>query len=227
MEAEWISTGAWQARFAYLNHSGSVSRCKDWAVVIHIRNIDVDSGSWGHRRHAAVYCLDEQGVSRHLPKNKGPTVKIMVPASFWAYTEVLWACYALLKMSCLHFESLDQVSQPGHQLAFGAGSFFVARGWSVHCRMFSSTPSLYPLEVNIASDHLSETKMSPKYCQMSPGGTSLLFRSTALGLCLNHNSCHHWSVSCISFDTSGVPYGDLSHSEIFLSITSMASFSVF
>lgn len=112
-------------------------------------------------------------------------------------------------------------------LAFGARSFFVARGWSVHCRMFSSTPSLYPLEVNIASDHLSETKISPKYCQMSPGGTSLLFRSTALGLCLNHNSCHHWSVSCISFDTSGVPYGALSHSEIFLSITSMASFSVF
>lgn len=113
MEAEWISTGAWQARFAYLNHSGSVSRCKDWAVVIHIRNIDVDSGSWGHCRHAAVYCLDKQGVSRHLPKHKGPTVKIMVSASFRAHTEVLWACYALLKMSCVCFKSLDQVSQPG------------------------------------------------------------------------------------------------------------------
>ena len=44
-EADCNSTGAWQARFAYLNHSSSVSRCKDWAVVIHIRNVDVDSGS--------------------------------------------------------------------------------------------------------------------------------------------------------------------------------------
>lgn len=161
MEAECNSTGAWQARFAYLNHSSSISRCKDWAVVIHIRNIDVDSGSWGHRRHAAVYCLDEQGVSRHLPKHRGSTVKTTVPASFSAHTEVLWACSALLKMSCLRFESLDQVFQPGHQPAFGARSFFVTRGWSVHCRMFSRTPAVYPLEVNIASDHLSETKMSP------------------------------------------------------------------
>ena len=32
MEAECNSTGAWQARFAYLNHSGGISRCKDWAV---------------------------------------------------------------------------------------------------------------------------------------------------------------------------------------------------
>lgn len=161
MEAECDSTGAWQARFAYLNHSSSISRCKDWAVVIHIRNIDVDSGSWGHRRHAAVYCLDEQGVSRHLPKHKGSTVKTTVPASFSAHTEVLRACSALLKMSCLRFESLDQVFQPGHQPAFGARSFFVTRGWSVYCRMFSRTPAVYPLEVNIASDHLSETKMSP------------------------------------------------------------------
>ena len=68
-EAESIKTNAWQARFAHLNHSGIVSRCKDWAVVIHIRNVNVDGGSGWHHRNATVYCLDKQGVSRHLSKH--------------------------------------------------------------------------------------------------------------------------------------------------------------
>lgn len=116
-EAECNSTGAWQARFAYLNHSSSVSRWKDWAVVIHIRNVDVDSGSWGQCRHAAVYCLDEQGVSRYLPKHKGPTVKITVPASFWAHTEVPMGllCSAEDKLSLLW------VSGPGFSTWAPAG----------------------------------------------------------------------------------------------------------
>ena len=39
----------------------------------------------------------------------------------------------------------------------------------LHCRMFSSTPGLYPLEANIASDHLSETKMSPSVARCPLG----------------------------------------------------------
>ena len=73
-EARCLRTSALQARFAHLNHSGIVSRCKDWAVVVHIRNIDVDSSSWWHRRNATVHRLNEQGVSRHLPRHKGPTI---------------------------------------------------------------------------------------------------------------------------------------------------------
>lgn len=125
-EAECNSTGAWQARFAYLNHSSSVSRWKDWAVVIHIRNVDVDSGSWGQCRHAAVYCLDEQGVSRYLPKHKGPTVKITVPASFWAHTEVPMgllcsaeAVFALSLWTRFLYLGTSRCLEPGHSLLPG------------------------------------------------------------------------------------------------------------
>lgn len=162
MEAECNSPGAWQARFAYLNHSGSISRCKDWAVVIHIRNIDVDSGSWGHRRHAAVYCLDEQGVSRHPTKaqrvhSKDHGACFLLGPHRGA---VGLLCF-LLKMSCLRFESLDQVFNLGTSNVWSQIILCYQGMICVYCRMFSRTPAVYLLEVNIASDHLSETKMSP------------------------------------------------------------------
>lgn len=56
---------------AYLDHSSVVGRCKHWAVVIHIGDINVDSCSWRHCRDATVYCLDEQGVSWHLTRHRG------------------------------------------------------------------------------------------------------------------------------------------------------------
>lgn len=74
-KAECVRPRAGQVRIAHLDHSGVVSRRKDRAVVVHVRNVDVDRGRRRHGRNAAVYCLDEQGVSRHLPKHKGPTVK--------------------------------------------------------------------------------------------------------------------------------------------------------
>ena len=116
--------------------------------------------------------LSTAWMSREYPdtcqNTKGPQWRSQCLLPSGPMQRCPWPCYALLKTSCLCFESLDQVSPPGHQPAFGARSFFVARGWSVHCRMFSSTPGLYPLEVNVASDHLSEKKMSPNTARCPP-----------------------------------------------------------
>ena len=100
-------------------------------------------------------------------------------ASFCTHSELLQARCALLKISHLHFESLDQGFSASVPTDVWSQIILGCQGLA---RTLQNLASTLLTGVNIASAHLSQPKMSPDIARYPLGLKSILDRTTALAL---------------------------------------------
>ena len=79
-------------------------------------------------------------------------------------------------------------------LTFGAGTFFTARNWLVHCRLFSSVHTFHWLDIKSTTWAVTKKNVS-RQCQMFWGSNNPRLRTTILETHLAVQGYQKWRIA--------------------------------